>query len=112
MRFARFIVIFAGLTALATAAEARQVYVRGYYGPNGAWIPPHYRTVPDGAPYDGTVYPNVAPYAGAPVPQPYPYGAYPNGVYPNGAYPYQAPYGAPYVPPPASVPVAPYYGAP
>jgi len=111
MKFAACIVILAGLTALAGAADARQVYVPGFYRPNGVWVAPHYRTVPDGTYYDGTAYPYAAPYAGAPGPNPYPNGAYPYGAYPNGAYPYQSPYGTPYVPP-ASVPNVPYYGTP
>lgn len=108
MKLATCVMIIVGFAALAGAADARQVYVPGYYRPNGVWVPPHYRTVPDGSAYDGTVYPdgtvnpNVNPYTGQVVPHPYPY----------GAYPYQAPYyQAPYVPPTAPVP-APYYGAP
>ena len=121
MRFAlspcavAYVVMLAGWAVLAGAADARQVYVPGFYRPNGVWVAPHYRTVPDGTVYDGTVYPNanpytgtvnpytgaVNPYTGAPVPHPYGYG-----------YPYQAPYQTPYVPPPGSVAPAPYYGAP
>lgn len=110
------VVMLGALAVLAGAANARQVYVPGFYRPNGVWVAPHYRTVPDGTVYDGAVYPNgtpytgavnpytgtVVPYTGAPVPTPYPY----------GAYPYQAPYQSPYVPPPASVAPVPYYGTP
>ena len=107
-------VMLAGLAVLAGVATARQVYVPGFYRPNGVWVAPHYRNVPDGTAYDGTVYPNanpytgaVNPYTGAVVPHPYPYGGYP-----YGANPYQAPYQAPYAPVPAPVAPVPYYGAP
>ena len=102
MKLAGCIAIFAGLAALTGIADARQVYVPGFYRPNGTWVAPHYRTVPDGTVYDYPADPNLTPYNGnpytAPVPHPYPY----QGYYP---------YGAPYVPPPASAPV-PYYGTP
>ena len=48
MKLAVCMAIFAGLAALASAVDARQVYVAGFYRPNGTWVPPHYRTVPDG----------------------------------------------------------------
>ena len=113
-------VMLAGLAVLAGAANARQVYVPGFYRPNGVWVSPHYRNVPDGSVYDGTVYPNanpytgavnpytggVNPYTGAVAPHPYPYGAYPYQT------PYQSPYQTPYVAPPGSVAPVPYYGAP
>ena len=124
MKFAPYIIacvaMLAGLAILAGAANARQVYVPGFYRPNGVWVAPHYRNVPDGTAYDGTVYPNgdpytgaVNPYTGAVVPHAYPYGTYPyQAPYaaPYGA-PYAAPYAAPYVAP-GSVAPAPYYGAP
>ena len=115
MKFASFptcVMIVAGFAALAGAADARQVLVEGHYRPNGTWVPPHYRTVPDNAPYEGPAY--VNPYTGVPAGTAYPY-----------ANPYQAPYQTPYqvpyqgtygqgpygtpVPPPTP---APYYGAP
>jgi hypothetical protein len=110
MKLAGFIVVFAGLAALAGAADARQVYVPGFYRPNGVWVQPHYRNVPDGTAYDGTVDPSVNPYTGQVVPHPYPYQAYPYQT-PYAA-PYATPYGTPYVAPPATVPPVPYYGAP
>lgn len=119
MKFATCVVIFAGLAALASAADARQVYVPGFYRPNGVWVPPHYRTVPDGTDYVGPADPNVNPYnvnpyTGAVNPYTGAVNPYTGGVvppaYPYG-YPYQSP--APYVPPPGSaVPPVPYYGAP
>ncbi|HEX4637365.1 MAG TPA: hypothetical protein VH189_14355 [Rhizomicrobium sp.] len=109
--FTTCVVIFAGFAALAGAADARQVYVPGFYRPNGIWVPPHYRTVPDGTAYDGAVESGVNPYTGQTLVNPYTGQVAPN-PYPYGnpyQSPYQAPYQAPYVPPPASVP---YYGAP
>ena len=85
MKFATCITILAGCVVLAGAADARQVYVPGFYRPNGVWVAPHYRTVPDGTVYEGPVYPNANPYTGQVVPHSYPY----------GAYPYQAQYQAP-----------------
>ena len=108
MKLAGCIAIFAGLAALTGVADARQIYVPGFYRPNGTWVAPHYRTVPDGTVYDYPADPNVNPYNAnpynvnpyaAPVPRPYPY----QGYYP---------YGAPYATPPASVPPVPYYGTP
>jgi len=116
MKFATGMAILAGFVVLAGAANARQVYVPGFYRPNGVWVAPHYRTVPDGTVYQGQAYPNTNPYNANPynanpytgqvVPHPYPYGAYPYQA------PYPSPYTTPYVPPPASVAPAPYYGAP
>jgi hypothetical protein len=117
MKFAACVVIFAGFAALAGAADAGQVYVPGFYRPNGVWVPPHYRTVPDGTVYDG-VDPSVNPYTGQTVVNPYTGGvvphAYPYGYPYQGGYqgPYQAPYQAPYVPGPGTVAPVPYYGAP
>jgi hypothetical protein len=111
------------LAGLAGAADARQVLVEGHYRPNGTWVPPHYRTVPDGTGYEGPAYGNpyagahpytgVNPYAGAAAGNPYPYRAPYQSPYGS---PYQAPYQAPYqgpygTPVPPGTP-APYYGAP
>lgn len=111
MKLAVCMAIFAGLAALASAVDARQVYVAGFYRPNGTWVPPHYRTVPDGTGYDDPADPNVNPYAGQVVPHPYNYGTpYNYGV----PYNYGAPYAAPpaYPHPPGYVPPVPYYGTP
>jgi hypothetical protein len=115
MKFATCLTILAGCVVLAGAADARQVYVPGFYRPNGVWVAPHYRTVPDGPVYQGEAYPNANPYNAYPytgqvVPHSYPYGAYPYQA-PYQA-PYQSPYTTPYVPPPAAAAPVPYYGAP
>ena len=42
-----------------------QVHVRGYYRSNGTYVQPHYRSNPDGNPYNNWSYPgNVNPYTG------------------------------------------------
>jgi len=103
--------IFAGVAALAGAADARQVLVEGHYRPNGSWVPPHYRTVPDGPGYEGPAY--VNPYTGAATGNPYPYAnPYSNPYQSPYQTPYQAPYQGTYVPPVAPGAPAPYYGAP
>ena len=114
MKFASFptcVMIVAGVAALAGAADARQVLVEGHYRPNGSWVPPHYRTVPDGPGYEGPAY--VNPYTGAATGNPYPYAnPYTNPYQSPYQAPYQAPYQGTYVPPVAPGAPAPYYGAP
>lgn len=52
------------LLALALTTNA-QVYVRGYYRSNGTYVHPHYRSSPDGNPYNNWSYPgNINPYTG------------------------------------------------
>jgi hypothetical protein len=42
-----------------------QVYVRGYYRSNGVYVRPHYRTYPDGIPYNNYSFPgNYNPNTG------------------------------------------------
>lgn len=42
-----------------------QVYVKGYFKSNGTYVEPHYRSSPNGSPYDNYSYPgNVNPYTG------------------------------------------------
>jgi hypothetical protein len=50
------------LISLITSA---QVKVKGYYRKNGTYVQPHYRSNPDGNPYNNYSYPgNVNPYTG------------------------------------------------
>ncbi len=45
------------------------VHVRGYYRKNGTYVRPHYRSSPDGNPYNNWSYPgNVNPYTGKVAP--------------------------------------------
>ncbi len=58
--------IFA-LTALLITLQTlqAQVYVRGYYRKDGTYVQPHYRSEPDGNPYNNWSFPgNVNPYTG------------------------------------------------
>jgi hypothetical protein len=52
--------------ALVSLQQAiADVYVRGYYRSNGTYVQPHYRSNPDGNPYNNwSTYPNVNPYTG------------------------------------------------
>lgn len=48
---------------------AEAVYVRGYYRSNGTYVAPHYRSAPDGIPYNNYSYPgNTNPYTGEVAP--------------------------------------------
>jgi hypothetical protein len=61
MRFA--LAAFAALL-VATAASA-QVYVQGYTTKDGTYVAPHYRSAPDGNPYNNwSTRGNVNPYTG------------------------------------------------
>lgn len=43
----------------------QDVYVKGYYRKNGTYVQPHYRSAPDGIPYNNYSYPgNYNPYTG------------------------------------------------
>jgi hypothetical protein len=45
------------------------VYVRGYFRKDGTYVSPHYRSAPDGNPYNNWSYPgNVNPYTGKVAP--------------------------------------------
>jgi hypothetical protein len=47
------------------AALGADVYVKGYYRKNGTYVQPHYRSGPDGNPYNNYSFPgNVNPYTG------------------------------------------------
>ena len=45
------------LAALSAPASAADTYVDGYYRSNGTYVQPHYRTAPNGNPYDNYNYP-------------------------------------------------------
>jgi hypothetical protein len=53
------------LLTLVFLSTFAQVKVRGYYRKNGTYVQPHYRSNPDGNPYNNYSYPgNVNPYTG------------------------------------------------
>ena len=55
------LIILAGCAAPADA----DVYVRGHYRSNGTYVQPHYRSDPDGNPYNNwSTKGNVNPYTG------------------------------------------------
>lgn len=57
--FFLLLLIFSAFDLLA------QVHVRGYYRSNGTYVQPHYRSSPDGNPYNNWSYPgNTNPYTG------------------------------------------------
>lgn len=59
----RTILIF--LTLLMTLQSFAQVKVKGYYRKDGTYVKPHYRSNPDGNPYNNWSYPgNTNPYTG------------------------------------------------
>src|SRR5438094_208415 len=61
-----FLSIFALILTLNCIA---QVHVSGYYRKNGTYVQPHYRSNPDGNPYNNWSYPgNVNPYTGKVAP--------------------------------------------
>jgi len=58
-----FIVIF--FTFLFSINLTAQVKVKGYYKKDGTYVQPHYRSSPDGNPYNNYSYPgNTNPYTG------------------------------------------------
>ncbi len=66
----RVLLLVAFLAALASllpvpAESGGDVYVRGYVRRDGSYVAPHYRSAPDGNPYNNwSTYPNVNPYTG------------------------------------------------
>ena len=53
------------LTFNIVEVEARRVKVRGYYRKDGTYVRPHYRTAPDGNPYNNYSFPgNYNPNTG------------------------------------------------
>ncbi len=62
-----FILLIFILTSVGTAFA--DVYVQGYYRNNGTYVQPHYRSNPDGNPYNNWSYPgNSNPYTGEAAP--------------------------------------------
>lgn len=58
-------IIFAILGLLFLNESIGQVSVNGYYRKDGTYVQPHYRSNPDGNPYNNWSYPkNVNPYTG------------------------------------------------
>ena len=58
-----FVVVI--LVLVITTVANADVRVRGYYRSNGTYVQPHYRSNPDGNPYNNwSTYPNVNPYTG------------------------------------------------
>lgn len=58
------LIVLAVMCVTAISANA-DVSVRGYYRSNGTYVQPHYRSNPDGNPYNNwSTYPNVNPYTG------------------------------------------------
>lgn len=59
-----FLLGLAAAVSVVTSASA-QVYVQGYTTKNGTYVAPHYRSVPDGNPYNNwSTKGNVNPYTG------------------------------------------------
>jgi hypothetical protein len=59
------ILIFLLLFFTSISLVFAQVRVRGYYRKNGTYVQPHYRSKPDGNPYNNYSYPgNTNPYTG------------------------------------------------
>lgn len=57
--------LFALTLVIPALAWAGDVDVRGYFRRDGTYVRPHYRSVPDGNPYNNWSYPgNVNPYTG------------------------------------------------
>jgi hypothetical protein len=62
----RFFVVAVAAVALSATASA-QVYVHGYTKSDGTYVAPHYRSSPDGNPYNNySTIGNVNPYTGQP----------------------------------------------
>lgn len=57
--------LLVSLLLIASVNALAQVKVRGYYRKDGTYVRPHYRSSPDGNPYNNYSYPgNVNPYTG------------------------------------------------
>ncbi len=62
------LIIFIGFLGLTFDADAA-VRVRGYYRKDGTYVQPHYRSNPDGNPYNNWSFPgNINPYTGKVAP--------------------------------------------
>ncbi|UII28757.1 hypothetical protein LVD15_10120 [Fulvivirga maritima] len=58
-------IILTFLLLISFLTSTAQVYVNGYYRKDGTYVKPHYRSNPDGNPYNNWSYPgNVNPYTG------------------------------------------------
>lgn len=67
----KILVIIAVLLALLLSADAAYavVHVRGYFRKDGTYVQPHYRSDPDGNPYNNWSFPgNTNPYTGKVAP--------------------------------------------
>ncbi len=54
------------IVLVTTSVANADVRVRGYYRRNGTYVQPHYRSNPDGNPYNNwSTYPNINPHTGA-----------------------------------------------
>ncbi len=63
--FSMSIFVVITLVLVITAVANADVRVRGYYRSNGTYVQPHYRSDPDGNPYNNwSTYPNINPYTG------------------------------------------------
>ncbi len=64
MRSKLILLVLAGTAALIGAAQA-QVYVDGYTRQDGTYVAPHYRSAPDGNPFNNySTQGNINPYTG------------------------------------------------
>jgi hypothetical protein len=56
-------------SAVQVVPVGGDVYVNGYYRKDGTYVRPHYRSAPDGNPYNNYSYPgNLNPYTGRVAP--------------------------------------------
>jgi hypothetical protein len=63
------VLLFVLSALLVNMVGAGQTHVRGYYRSNGTYVQPHYRTTPDGNPYNNYSYPgNYNPNTGRTTP--------------------------------------------
>ena len=53
----KLILTFAVVTFFPVEVDAGRVYVRGYYRKDGTYVKPHYRSAPDGNPYNNYSFP-------------------------------------------------------
>jgi hypothetical protein len=61
--------LFGTLGVAHGSRSGRSVYVRGYFRKDGTYVRPHYRSAPDGNPYNNWSFPgNVNPYTGKVAP--------------------------------------------
>lgn len=61
----RFIALVVALLVTTSMSAAAQTYVRGYTRSDGTYVQGHWRSSPDGNPYNNYSYPgNTNPYTG------------------------------------------------